>query len=48
MTEIFSKDEVHGIIQVDAKNAFNNINRKVLLRNIKVLCPEIPCFVENL
>ena len=45
--QMFSEDETHGIIQVDAENAFNFINRKVLLHNVEVLCPEISVFVGN-
>ena len=30
------------------KNAFNSINRRVLIRNLKVLCPDISIFAENL
>ena len=41
MREIFQDDNTHGIIQVDANNAFNTINRKVFLHNIQIICPEI-------
>ena len=34
MCEIFDDDDTHGIIQVDANNAFNTINRQVFLHNI--------------
>ena len=36
---IFQEEETHGVIQVDARNAFNTINRKVLLKNIGIICP---------
>ena len=39
MEEIFADDNTHGLIQVDANNAFNTINRKVVMHNIHVLCP---------
>ena len=32
---------------VDAANAFNNVNRQVFLRNIKIICPSISTYVEN-
>ena len=32
---------------VDAANAFNNLNQKVLLHNIKFICPEITTYVKN-
>ena len=35
------------MILVDAANAFNNINRKALLHNVKVLCPIFACYVNN-
>ena len=41
MVDIFEDEETHGIIQVDATNAFNSLNRKVLLHNITILCPEM-------
>ena len=47
MTEIFADNETHGIIQVDANNAFNTINRKVLLHNITIMCPELSIYVNN-
>ena len=42
---IFEEEETHGVIQVDARNAFNTINRKVLLKNI--ICPEISVYASN-
>ena len=47
MNEIFEDDQTHGLIQVDANNAFNTINRKVLLHNIGILCPEISIYFTN-
>ena len=45
--EMFEYEDFHGVIQIDASNAFNNINRNVLLHNIKILSPEISTFVIN-
>ena len=45
--EMFEYEDSHGVIQIDASNAFNNINRNVLLHNIKILSPEISTFVIN-
>ena len=39
MTQAFDQDESEAILFVDAANAFNSINRKVLLHNIQYLCP---------
>ena len=47
MREIFEDENTHGIIQVDANNAFNTINRRVFLHNIQIICPEISIFVRN-
>ena len=47
MHTIFEEDKTHGIIQVDAINAFNTINRNVFMHNIKIICPEIATFVIN-
>ena len=41
MVDLFHDDSSHGLIQVDAENAFNLINRKVWLRNLRILCSEI-------
>ena len=45
MYEIFNDNNTHGIIQVDATNAFNTINRKVFMHNIKMICPKIATFI---
>ena len=36
-----------GVVQIDATNAFNSLNRKMLLHNIKIICPEISNYVNN-
>ena len=45
--EIYEDEENHGLIQVDASNAFNLLNRKNLIKNIQILCPEIATFTHN-
>ena len=47
MVDVFEDESTEGVIQVDDNNAFNSINRKVLLHNITVLCLEIAIFVNN-
>ena len=47
MHDMFQEENSHGIIQVDANNAFNVINRQVLLQNIQILCPAISTFLRN-
>ena len=41
MSSIFPDDQTEAVILGDAENAFNNLNRRVALLNIAVLCPAI-------
>ena len=46
--EMFDNDDnVQGFIQIDASNAFNSINRTLLLHNIKIICPEMSNYITN-
>ena len=47
MREIFGEEGSEAVILVDAKNAFNNINRKTMLHNISIKCPSLAMYVEN-
>ena len=47
MREMFENEESEAILLVDAANAFNSINRQVLLHNIKILCPILGRYVNN-
>ena len=47
MTQAFDQDESEAILLVDAANAFNSINRKVLLHNIQYLCPVLEIYTIN-
>ena len=47
LSQIFREDDCDGILLIDADNAFNRINRKVMLHNIKIICPEIATYVIN-
>ena len=38
MRKIFEDDDTEAILLVAAENAFNNLNRKAALQNIKQLC----------
>ena len=38
------KEAVNEVLLVDAENAFNSINRKVLLHNTVYRCPELTTF----
>ena len=39
MRSIFDEDSSEAILMVDAKNAFNSLNRQTALRNIDISCP---------
>ena len=47
MRDIFNEEETDGLLLVDARNAFNSINRKVLLHNMPYLCPVLATYVSN-
>ena len=47
MHEIFDDNMTETILLVDIENAFNTINRKVLLHNTEYLCPELATFIYN-
>ena len=40
-------DQTECILLVDAENAFNNLNRKAALENIKELCPPFYRYLHN-
>ncbi len=48
MRVIFEHEDTDAVLLVDAKNAFNNLNRQTALRNIEVSCPSISCILTNL
>ena len=47
MRHIFESDNCEAVILIDAENAFNRLNRKVALSNIKQLCPNFYQFLHN-
>ena len=47
MRKIYERDDCEAVLLVDASNAFNSINRKATLHNIKIKCPSLAQFVEN-
>ena len=48
MREQFQLESSEAVILVDAANAFNAVNRKVLLHNIRILCPEFSTIAINM
>ena len=47
MKLIFEQDSTDGVILVDASNAFNSLNRKATLHNIRIICPEFSTVLIN-
>ena len=47
MREVFEDDETEAVLLVDAENAFNKLNRKAALNNIKELCPPFYQYLQN-
>ena len=47
MTTIFEEEGTDASLLVDATNAFNSLNRKVLLHNIRYICPAMSTYIRN-
>ena len=47
MSEFFSEDGSHGILLIDASNAFSQMNRSVAMHNIQTTCEEISLNLIN-
>ena len=47
MHEIFKEQNTEAALLIDATNAFNTVNRKVLPHNVKMICPAISTYVNN-
>ena len=47
MRSLFEEDENDAVLLVDATNAFNVLNRNVMLHNIRSICPSIATYVYN-
>ena len=39
--------DTDAVLLIDAENAFNSINCKVMLRNLKFICPIIATYIIN-
>ena len=47
MRQTYEEEDSEAILLVDAENAFNKLNRKVALQNIKQLCPPFYQYLSN-
>ena len=47
MYDIYNDEHSEAVLLVDAENAFNSINRNVMIHNISVVCPTISTYVSN-
>ena len=47
MRQVFENENTEAILLVDAENAFNNLNRKAALLNIKEICPPFYRYLQN-
>ena len=47
LRQIFADLDTEAVLLVDAKNAFNSLNRPVALRNVELLCPSISAVLRN-
>ena len=47
MYDIYNDEHSEAVLLVDAGNAFNSINGKVMIHNISVVCPTISTYVSN-
>ena len=47
MRDLFADQDSDGVLLIDAKNAFNRLNRNVALWNVRVLCPALGTIVIN-
>ena len=47
LREHFESPETEAVILLDAENAFNSMNRKLAVHNIKYMCPEVAQFLAN-
>ena len=47
MRSIYEEDESYAVLLIDAANAFNSINRAVMLQNISKICPIVYIYAYN-
>ena len=47
MRAIFEEEGTDAVLLIDASNAFNRMNRKVAMHNIRITCPEVSVYLIN-
>ena len=47
LRDIYEQEECEAVMLIDASNAFNSVNRKAFLHNVKIICPLIATFTTN-
>ena len=47
LREKFEHDDSEAMLLIDAKNAFNSLNRSLALQNIELICPSIVTALRN-
>lgn len=47
MRDVFEQSETEGVLLIDASNAFNSLNQKVALLNMKFVCPALETTLMN-
>ena len=47
MQNIYSRESTEGVLLIDARNAFNSLNRRVALHNVHVQCPSLAKILLN-
>ena len=47
MRTIYENEETDAVLLIDAANAFNSINRAVMLQNINKICPIVYVYAYN-
>ena len=47
MHDVSNDNNTEGILLIDAENAFNSINWKVMLHNLKLIYPAIAAYISN-
>ncbi len=48
MDDLYEEEETECILLVDADNAFNRLNRSVVLKNINITCPIMAQYLQNI